>query len=461
MDTPSEIWTRLKDTYGQNTPTSIYKDFKEVLSIHINPTQHPGPQVDKMAAALLRLAGAKVPIAKQLQAMILLAALPQKWETLVSVVTQSNDLEDLAFNDVRDAILAQYQTETARGKGSSKQHDANKLSAVKRKRGNPNFSNQEKGSQQQDGGKQKGKKRGSRGKGKGKQNEHSHVCEVASLPAPTTSTIAQISPAGLSKRIAKSSEPKTRSEGPYGSLNSALTLADRLGATPTIQTTKNLEQRILQQYEDGPWSKAECHIEEVADDDVDMSVAPPNVSNDTWDDKYTPASPEEEPLDWGSEAEYDECVNTSSPSSIVHCLTASHLAPRGRSWPLAGPSECALPSISLGSTSCEHNDNYAMCTRCKKGDEWLLDSGASAHFTFSLSDFSEYTKFKSDERTPVKTAAHTIYVEGKGAVLLRHEVHGRLVVTRLWPVLYIPSITSRILSMGEFLVQGLTVTGDA
>jgi hypothetical protein len=78
-----------------------------------------------------------------------------------------------------------------------------------------------------------------------------------------------------------------------------------------------------------------------------------------------------------------------------------------------------------------------------------------------LNDFIEYQKYKPHERTPVTTAAHTIYVEGKGAVLLKHKVNGRTVKTHLEHVLHVLQITTRLLSMGQFLLQGMHVSGDA
>jgi hypothetical protein len=44
----------------------------------------------------------------QLQAMITLAALPQKWEMLISVITGNNPLEDLILSDVCTAVITQF-----------------------------------------------------------------------------------------------------------------------------------------------------------------------------------------------------------------------------------------------------------------------------------------------------------------------------------------------------------------
>ena len=82
-----EIWEHLDNTYGTATPTSVYKDFKEALNIRINANQHPGPQVDKMVACFQRLTSNSIIIPDQIQAMMLLAALPQKWEMLITIVT--------------------------------------------------------------------------------------------------------------------------------------------------------------------------------------------------------------------------------------------------------------------------------------------------------------------------------------------------------------------------------------
>ena len=57
---------------------------------------------------------ANVAVPPQLQAMIALAALPQKWEMLISVVTGNNTLEDLILADVCTAVITQFQADSVR-----------------------------------------------------------------------------------------------------------------------------------------------------------------------------------------------------------------------------------------------------------------------------------------------------------------------------------------------------------
>jgi hypothetical protein len=151
LNTSAGIWERLEERYGKATPTTVYKDFKEALSVRLHANQNPSPAMDKMAACFQCLTSAEVDVLEQIKAMMLLAALPQKWEMLVSIVTQQRNLDNIKFIDVRDAVLAQFQSETMRSnhgqrnKGQNQGQQANKLSAVKCKRDNPNFSNQQQG----------------------------------------------------------------------------------------------------------------------------------------------------------------------------------------------------------------------------------------------------------------------------------------------------------------------------
>ena len=179
---------------------------------------------------------------------------------------------------------------------------------------------------------------------------------------------------------------------------------------------------------------------------------------------------DEETLDWGSEEE-----KYVFPSSLCTPYIKDHtvLAPLLKSIKggtcnntVNGSEVTQLYNMSIDAldiVKCEHDVIFSQCAKCrmKMSSMWLLDSGASAHFTFSKNDFIEYTSFSESERLPVRTAAHQIFVEGSGTVLLRHYINESLVTTRIHPVLYIPAMSTRLLSMGEFLQQGMRVTGNS
>jgi len=96
---------------------------------------------------------------------------------------------------------------------------------------------------------------------------------------------------------------------------------------------------------------------------------------------------------------------------------------------------------------------------------WLMDSGASKHFTMNMSEFSSYESIPANSKNKVITTNGETFIEGKGTVFLKHKVEKRrskylnatthlsLHLLHLW-------IISRLMSMGEFLHSGLEVRGS-
>ena len=185
---------------------------------------------------------------------------------------------------MRSAIIAQYETETNRGQHKQAQN-AQKLSAIKCKRSNPGFKQQENQQQRQSGtpstsnNQQQQKQRSSRGsgqgKGKGKQPQqpvHLHIASVATLPPPTSHTVAHIGSSSMTQHVVSEPSPATRTSGFYPSVNKALTLAECLQVKPTIQTVKTLEQRFVE-FDNVVRSCSNYNYDEEYDSyiDIDMS----------------------------------------------------------------------------------------------------------------------------------------------------------------------------------------------
>jgi len=116
--------------------------------------------------------------------------------------------------------------------------------------------------------------------------------------------------------------------------------------------------------------------------------------------------------------------------------------------------------------SCSNN---AHCAGCKgkmvdnsklSGAFWLLDSGASRHFTSDIGDFASYNALKRAHYT--KMANGVALIAGIGTVLLQcldHNSGDEKVVT-LTQVLHMPGATARLISMGKMLQRNYRVTGD-
>ena len=295
----ANLWDQLKSMFRKMTLPSVYKDFKEAISIQFNPNQHPAAQFDKLAAAFGCLANVTVgtedtehtlALSTELQALVALATLPPKWETLVAVITQNYDLGDILLGAVHESVCAQYKTKTNRGQHKGAQN-ANKISAIKCKCGNPDFHKQENqqqrqqpssSSSKQSGNQQQQKQRSARGSGKskkdkGKQPAHSHVASIATLPPPTSHTIVHIGSSSMTQCIVSEPTPPTRTPGPYSLLNKALTLAERLEVKPTIQTVKTLEQHFAE-FDETVRTHPNYNMDEESDSDIDVDMSQPGPS---------------------------------------------------------------------------------------------------------------------------------------------------------------------------------------
>ena len=106
------------------------------------------------------------------------------------------------------------------------------------------------------------------------------------------------------------------------------------------------------------------------------------------------------------------------------------------------------------------------CEKCKElgHKAWILDSGASMHFTYKLNDFIDFEPIK--DAGVVQTAgAASLRIEGGGTILLSHFVENRgsckLTTSRIYPVYYLPGLSATLLSMGVFLNDNQEVRGNA
>ena len=111
-------------------------------------------------------------------------------------------------------------------------------------------------------------------------------------------------------------------------------------------------------------------------------------------------------------------------------------------------------SMYSANAICFHEVHDARCVKCKgkkadgselQGAFWVLDSGASHHFTGNRDDFADYQAL--DYKLYAKTANSKAEIVGVGTVLL-HTIdrNGEEVIVTLAQVLHMPSANARLIS---------------
>lgn len=119
-------------------------------------------------------------------------------------------------------------------------------------------------------------------------------------------------------------------------------------------------------------------------------------------------------------------------------------------------------ACNMSNNLCPCNEIYAMCNKCKSKQPickapavWILDSGASFHFTFEMNNFLLCEPIK--EKIVVNTSNFQTSIVGKGSVVLDTVGNKTVVVA---PVFYIPDLRARLLLLGTFLRHGLTLNSS-
>ena len=246
----------------------------------------------------------------------------------------------------------------------------------------------------------------------------------------------------LIKRITPKEPPKSV----WPSFSAAHSLAKSLGVTPTIQTIKILETSELTRSSSDPCPQAKKR--RIQDDD--------KVINLEWSDNEVDVFMEDSAGPSGTTHRFVATCWHSSNTNSNHAATKHQQTNYPPSFTL---------SVQKGRMVVNSLDvdvrNMMIFPSCHETTlespietEWMLDSGASSHFTFNINDFVEYEPIEPVEIQMANS--HTSMI-GKGTVLFIMEEE----IIRIYPVFYIPDLNQRILSMGQFLQSGMLSVGTS
>lgn len=209
-DTAKEIYDELKALYSALNAATIYAEFKAAINVRVPADQHPAPYIIKMTEHFEKLEENKVDIPVALRAMIALNVLPSRYDGVAQMILQTaKSATSLTVAEVRGAVTLAFEQSAGKKAPSSQPHGANKISAVKRKNGDPSFRQQQQqqpapsgsGSSgaQNNGGGNAQKKKSSRGKCGGKKF-HQQDGQAHQASAPQFASSASLPPADFGQR---------------------------------------------------------------------------------------------------------------------------------------------------------------------------------------------------------------------------------------------------------------------
>jgi len=485
LTTVKEVWDYLKKSFGAPSIGSAYTELSKLLLTTIPAGSHPALAITKMLSHFTYLKDAGFNFPAPVQTMIILCKLPPTMEVVAQILSQMSldEIKNLKLEGiVKAATLSFEQKGATRGGGKGPQ--ANKLSAVKRKLADPKFAQQ----QQQQGRSNGSASRNAPAQGQGGCTRHGGKKARARCENAQQATFATYvhynGPEPTVNPRALAHTPSAAHYGPpaFNNTIKAFNLAHRLGVEPSCQTIHTLDHIVsmasasLDQPEAGPsllkHPRLEEHITMYEEDAISLGDDEPFAHEPFADDKFDEINMMV--LDHYNTMSMVMDVEASLFRQVpsAHVLIDTDMLPlHVRYTPalyIASSQYNMSCRISRRAYICLCSKNVC-CAGCKgkmaddselSGAFWLLDSGASRHFTGDIGDFASYNALKRAHYA--KTANGVALIAGIGMVLLRcldHNSGAEKVIT-LTQVLHMPGATACLISMGEMLQQNYRVTGD-
>ena len=187
--TSYRTWRNLEEAFGTPGPAIIHADFKKAINFRLTGG-NPAPEIANLNTLFAQLKANKAELPEFHQVMLLIEALPAKWNSLASAYMHKHTkVKDYKFIAFHDAVCAEWE----RQYGKKIPQHADKLSAVKRKGKSPQYKDQKQKSDKQkandqgdDNCNRKRPHKCSNCKGKGKaadtDHQHSHLASSSIVP---------------------------------------------------------------------------------------------------------------------------------------------------------------------------------------------------------------------------------------------------------------------------------------
>ena len=285
-DTAKEIWDGLEAQFSKTSISFIYMEFKVMMDTIIPKNNHPSPSFAKLTHHFTHLKEYKYDIPSNVQAMIVLAKLPQYMDIIAQLLnmSQADETNSLSLQMIENAAIMAWQQHVTKWKLQQQQQAG--------------------GSSEKLGEKKKGKShQGNRSQaGKQKQQEqhkrqYANEIPTASFAFHSTPVISPAMPPSYQTTVnlhVLSHRPASTPyrEPAFPHTKNTISLTHHLGIIPTIETVHALDPMANCHLD---WSGGiptnKCpHLEECLDKDLSKVTGPSHHHTNTFGGKPLPSS---------------------------------------------------------------------------------------------------------------------------------------------------------------------------
>ena len=113
-----ETWENIKKLFDTPGAAGIFVHFRAAINFKMDEKKDPSVQISKLQTAVNKLSANKFEINEKMQAMIVLASLPNGWDSVAATILATNKANDLTLARIMPVLQEEWQRQHSRGEKS-------------------------------------------------------------------------------------------------------------------------------------------------------------------------------------------------------------------------------------------------------------------------------------------------------------------------------------------------------
>ena len=109
-----ETWENIKKLFDTPRAAGIFVHFRAAINFKMDEKKDPSVQISKLQTAVDNLSANKFEINKKMQAMIVLASLPNGWDSVAATILATNKASDLTLARIMPVLQEEWQRRRSR-----------------------------------------------------------------------------------------------------------------------------------------------------------------------------------------------------------------------------------------------------------------------------------------------------------------------------------------------------------
>ncbi|CAI5771537.1 Retrovirus-related Pol polyprotein from transposon TNT 1-94 [Podarcis lilfordi] len=152
------------------------------------------------------------------------------------------------------------------------------------------------------------------------------------------------------------------------------------------------------------------------------------------------------------------------PKKVIcfNCNKEGHIAKNCRAPKAKKPHPFQPKGEKKGKCECTwllQERNLAVQNRENKRNKWILDSGASSHFSYKKDYFNEINEINDEEGFEIEIAdGNIVKAKGAGSMSLKCNINNECIENTISRVLYVPELSCNLISVSTLDKKGFQIT---